>query len=268
MKYLKDWLERLKSRPASGDYWESYRHHEALEVLADCKGEGDWLTLSSHHNGFVREVAVRELSELPSPEALAALLERVNDWVPQVRQLANAGVQRYLVPEHTPALLHALQPLMALAERQRADHRETLAAARTVLQGAEVRDAVLAAFLVKHGKAARFLFDLLLEASDKPTYLLGTALALSRLLPDALKHGLATLDEGRVALQGNLDPCALYAPPERIRREVATVLEGFGSGPGHVFNLGHGIHPDIDPEHVRVLVDAVHELSAPYHRAQ
>lgn len=177
MKYLKDWLERLKSRPASGDYWESYRHHEALEVLADCKGEGDWLTLSSHHNGFVREVAVRELSELPSPEALAALLERVNDWVPQVRQLANAGVQRYLVPEHTPALLHALQPLMALAERQRADHRETLAAARSVLQGAEVRDAVLAAFLVKHGKAARFLFDLLLEASDKPTYLLGTALA-------------------------------------------------------------------------------------------
>lgn len=177
MKHLKDWLQRLKSRPAPDNYWESYRHHEALEVLADCKGEGDWLTLSSHHNGFVREVAVRELSELPSPEALAALLERVNDWVPQVRQLANAGVQRYLVPEHTPALLHALQPLMALAERQRADHRETLAAARTVLQGAEVRDAVLAAFLVKHGKAARFLFDLLLEASDKPTYLLGTALA-------------------------------------------------------------------------------------------
>lgn len=177
MKHLKDWLQRLKSRPASDNYWESYRHHEALEVLADCKGEGDWLTLSSHHNGFVREVAVRELSELPSPEALAALLERVNDWVPQVRQLANAGVQRYLVPEHAPALLHALQPLMALAERQRSDHRETLAAARTVLQGAEVRDAALAAFLVKHGKAARFLFDLLLEASDKPTYLLGTALA-------------------------------------------------------------------------------------------
>ncbi|KQO43780.1 PBS lyase [Pseudomonas chengduensis] len=177
MKHLKDWLQRLNSRPAPDNYWESYRHHEALEVLADCKGEGDWLTLSSHHNGFVREVAVRKLSELPSPEALAALLERVNDWVPQVRQLANAGVQRYLVPEHTPALLHALQPLMALAERQRADHRETLAAARTVLQGAEVRDAVQAAFLVQHGKSARFLFDLLLEASDEPVSLLGKALA-------------------------------------------------------------------------------------------
>jgi len=177
MKYLKDWLERLKSRPASGDYWEDRRHQEAREALATCQGAGDWFTLSTHHNGFVREVAVRELSELPSPAALAALLERVNDWVPQVRQLANAGVQRYLVPEHAPALLHALPPLMALAERQRADHRETLAAARTVLQGAEVRDAVQAAFLVQQGKSARFLFDLLLEASDEPVSLLGKALA-------------------------------------------------------------------------------------------
>lgn len=177
MKYLKDWLQRLKSRPASGDYWEDHRHHEALEALAGFKGEGDWLTLSRHGNGFVREVAVRELSELPSPEALAALLERVNDWVPQVRQLANAGVQRYLMSEHAPALLHALQALMALAERQRADHSQTLAAARTVLQGAEVREAVLTAFLAQQGKSARFLFDLLLEASDEPTDLLRKALA-------------------------------------------------------------------------------------------
>ncbi len=69
----------------------------------------------------------------------------------------------------------------------------------------------------------------------------------------------------RVALQGNLDPSALYASPEVIRREVHKVLESFGPGPGHVFNLGHGIHPEIDPEHVKVLVDAVHELSAPLH---
>ncbi|MDD1506842.1 HEAT repeat domain-containing protein [Pseudomonas sp. CNPSo 3701] len=177
MKYLKEWLQRLRSRPVSGDYWEDRRHHEALEALADCKGEGDWLTLSCHGNGFVREVAVRELSELPSPDALAALLERVNDWVPQVRQLANAGLQRYFTSEQAPALLHALQPLMALAERQRADHGQTLGAARTVLQGTEVRDAVLTAFLAQQGKSARFLFDLLLEASDEPTELLGKALA-------------------------------------------------------------------------------------------
>ncbi len=70
---------------------------------------------------------------------------------------------------------------------------------------------------------------------------------------------------GRVALQGNLDPIALFGPPERIRTEVARILESYGPGPGHVFNLGHGVLQQTDPEHVRVLVDAVHELSAPYH---
>ncbi len=70
---------------------------------------------------------------------------------------------------------------------------------------------------------------------------------------------------GQVALQGNLDPCALYASPDRIRAEVATVLASYGSGSGHVFNLGHGIHPDVEPDHAAALVDAVHELSPPYH---
>jgi uroporphyrinogen decarboxylase len=69
----------------------------------------------------------------------------------------------------------------------------------------------------------------------------------------------------RVALQGNLDPCMLYASPERIRTEVGRILESYGKGNGHVFNLGHGIHPDVDPERPAVLVDAVHELSRPYH---
>lgn len=68
-----------------------------------------------------------------------------------------------------------------------------------------------------------------------------------------------------VALQGNMDPCVLYASPERIREEVASILDSFGRGSGHVFNLGHGIHPHVDPEHARVFIDAVHELSAPYH---
>jgi len=69
----------------------------------------------------------------------------------------------------------------------------------------------------------------------------------------------------KVALQGNLDPAVLYASPEVIRNEVARILEHYGKGSGHVFNLGHGIHPEINPEHVAVLVDAVHELSKPYH---
>nr|VFK14689.1 MAG: uroporphyrinogen decarboxylase [Candidatus Kentron sp. LFY] len=69
-----------------------------------------------------------------------------------------------------------------------------------------------------------------------------------------------------VSLQGNLDPCALYASPDRIHQEVARILEGFGHGSGHIFNLGHGIHPHVDPDRVEVLVNAVHELSVPYHR--
>ncbi len=66
----------------------------------------------------------------------------------------------------------------------------------------------------------------------------------------------------RVALQGNLDPIALYSSPEVIRGKVKEVLQRYGSGTGHVFNLGHGILPDVNPEHVKVMVDAVHEFSA------
>jgi uroporphyrinogen decarboxylase len=65
----------------------------------------------------------------------------------------------------------------------------------------------------------------------------------------------------RVALQGNMDPAMLRASEERIREEAATILTAFGGGNGHVFNLGHGITPDIDPAKVAVLVDAVHEHS-------
>lgn len=69
----------------------------------------------------------------------------------------------------------------------------------------------------------------------------------------------------RVALQGNMDPCVLYASPQRIRAEVATILASYGYGSGHVFNLGHGIHQHVNPEHAGAFVEAVHELSPPYH---
>ena len=64
----------------------------------------------------------------------------------------------------------------------------------------------------------------------------------------------------RVALQGNLDPAVLRAPPDTIRREVKRVLADYGPGPGHIFNLGHGITPDIKPDHMAVMVDAVREF--------
>ncbi|MBA2814254.1 uroporphyrinogen decarboxylase [Candidatus Pantoea persica] len=70
----------------------------------------------------------------------------------------------------------------------------------------------------------------------------------------------------KVALQGNMEPSMLYAPAARIEQEVAGILEGFGAGSGHVFNLGHGIHQDVPPEHAGVFVKAVHRLSGQYHQ--
>jgi uroporphyrinogen decarboxylase len=65
----------------------------------------------------------------------------------------------------------------------------------------------------------------------------------------------------RVALQGNLDPSVLFAPPASIRIEARAVLDSFGNHPGHVFNLGHGISQFTPPEHVAELVDEVHRHS-------
>ncbi len=64
----------------------------------------------------------------------------------------------------------------------------------------------------------------------------------------------------KVALQGNMDPCVLYASPEVIRTHVQQIIHDFPAPTGHIFNLGHGIHQHINPEHVKVLVDTVHEL--------
>lgn len=70
------------------------------------------------------------------------------------------------------------------------------------------------------------------------------------------------LTQDRVALQGNLDPSVLYGSPSTIRNEVKAVLDSYGDGPGHVFNLGHGIHQHVNPEHLGVMVDAVKEFSS------
>lgn len=70
----------------------------------------------------------------------------------------------------------------------------------------------------------------------------------------------------RVSLQGNMDPTVLYASPERVRQEVKSVLESYGKGEGHIFNLGHGIHPGIDPETVDAFINAVVDYSPEYHK--
>lgn len=70
----------------------------------------------------------------------------------------------------------------------------------------------------------------------------------------------------QVALQGNMDPSVLYASPQRIEQEVQTILASYGSGTGHVFNLGHGIHPEVDPEHAGAFIEAIHKYSPAYHK--
>jgi uroporphyrinogen decarboxylase len=78
--------------------------------------------------------------------------------------------------------------------------------------------------------------------------------------------GVARTEIGdQVALQGNLDPSFLYASPERIRGEVRSILRKYGKGSGHVFNLGHGILPDVPVEHVRAMIRAVKEESTAFH---
>ena len=69
----------------------------------------------------------------------------------------------------------------------------------------------------------------------------------------------------RVALQGNMDPMALFGTPEAIRGEAERILKAFGSGSGHVFNLGHGVSQYTPPDHVAALVEAVHSLSVGAH---
>jgi len=64
-----------------------------------------------------------------------------------------------------------------------------------------------------------------------------------------------------IAVQGNLDPTVLYAPKEHIEREVKRILDENAGRPGHIFNLGHGILPTVDPEHARFMVECVHKHS-------
>ncbi|MEP7261517.1 MAG: uroporphyrinogen decarboxylase family protein, partial [Usitatibacter sp.] len=69
----------------------------------------------------------------------------------------------------------------------------------------------------------------------------------------------------KVALQGNMDPMALFGPPAAIENEARRVLDAYGAGNGHVFNLGHGISQFTNPDHVHALVEAVHSFSSGAH---
>ncbi|MGC5704060.1 PBS lyase [Pseudomonas sp. NFXW11] len=170
-------MEALMAVPHGWHYQLSdYEARRVQEVLDSQDRPSAWLELSRFGNGFVRQAAVRGLAAQPSAEALAALLERLNDWVPQVRQEAAAAIEAYWLEEHVGLLLQSLSPLLALAGKRRADHGATLERATAILQLAQVRAGVEEAFGRLWGKAARFVFELLLkDAEDLPALL---ALAL------------------------------------------------------------------------------------------
>jgi len=76
-----------------------------------------------------------------------------------------------------------------------------------------------------------------------------------------MKHVVEQVDE-RFAIQGNIDPVALFAPDDELERMIVEILEAVGTRPGHIFNLGHGIHKTSDPEKARTMIRLVHEHSA------
>jgi len=231
----KDWWDRLRNKPVTKPTWAEYRRNEALELLANANGSATWIELSTHHNGFVREVAVRELSRDCSPQALVALIERLNDWVPQIRDLALSGMNNYLSPAQAPALLYALNSIMALVARQRVDHAPTYTAVRTVLQSPEIRDEVFADFLARQGKAARYLFMLLLE----------TDFDSQRLMRSALAHRELTVRLAAVSVCQDLPPAqaspllleALSRPGAKVRVNILRALLHLSDDPGQLLPM-------------------------------
>jgi uroporphyrinogen decarboxylase len=128
---------------------------------------------------------------------------------------------------------------------------------------ANYMQAIVAGLRARHGAVPMILFS---RAGEQALPVLAKcgATALGVDWTVELSAARALVGPG-LALQGNLDPSVLYAPPAVIRAEVDRVLTSYGKGHGHVFNLGHGIYPDVPLEHAAAVVDAVHQLSPRFH---
>jgi uroporphyrinogen decarboxylase len=130
-----------------------------------------------------------------------------------------------------------------------ADYREyVFPYSSQVLRAAEAEDVPVIHF----GTGTATLLELMKAAG-------GTVIGLDWRVP--LDQGWKLLGED-VAVQGNLEPAALLAPPEVLKRKIQEVLDQAGGRQGHIFNLGHGIHKETDPGQVKLAVELVHELSA------
>jgi uroporphyrinogen decarboxylase len=172
------------------------------------------------------------------PEASKALLQRTTDViVDYLIQQVEAGAQMLQVFDSW-AGLHGPETFRTFCLPYLAEIAEEVSAAHPDVP------------LVVFAKGAHYALDALADTEYDVISLDWT------MDPEAARDTVGN----RAVLQGNLDPCALYAPPDALRREVQHMLAGFGPH-NHIANLGHGMLPDHDPHHARVFVDAVHDHS-------
>jgi hypothetical protein len=211
MEMLTTWLQRLK-KPGTNSAADYYRG-EALLMLEKAKTLEDWCVLSRNYNGFAREVAVRMLAQMPCTQSLLALIERVNDRVAQVRDLAQLGLEEYLQPRYQRELLEALPALVALLNKDRNDHRALVTAVENVLLAAPAHARSLEHLQTLRGRPARFLFVALARAEEVA------------LLP-TLQAGLGHQD---VSVQREALKTANRLAPEQARTLYLKALEKRGS---------------------------------------
>jgi uroporphyrinogen decarboxylase len=185
--------------------------------------------------GPSKEFAAARAFLYAQPQAAERLLERLGEAMAQYLQAqARAGAQALMLFESWAGLLAPRE----FAQFALPAVRRTLAALRSC--------GVPLIYYLNQGAA------LMSEVAQLDVDVVGVDWRLG------LSQVRRTLGPDR-AVQGNLDPAALFAPPAQLRRHVDAVLDEAGTAPGHIFNLGHGIWPDTDPDAVARLVDYVHE---------
>ena len=158
------WKQRISTffnRKPYATQAKQARLKQAYAIVRDYGDDADWLQLSQHYNGFVREFAIRVLSTQFCLGSLKALLQGLNDPVPEVRELSLGALESYLSERYAPELLAVLPELIALTRKTRADHVLTLGRIGAVLVEPSVIVQTRHVFERSRGGVARFLFRLL-----------------------------------------------------------------------------------------------------------
>lgn len=158
---VNEWFNRLLRKSQFSNGSPSYSALEAQSLIDQCSEDSDWVCLSRHRNGFVREVAVRVLMNKNSSEALGAIVERLNDWVPVIRELAINALEPYLKSPSASNLIQLLGQFVALGRKERADHRSILNRVTEALVKEVAIPETSLAFVHGRGEVARFLFKAL-----------------------------------------------------------------------------------------------------------